>query len=264
MDGLLHSEMSRGKIFIATLIITIGMLTTTAVKRQPPEPPGPTEFIAFREKKLGLSEESRTVYLACPGEDIAGPAEGIKAIPFTFGGEQHTLYTGPTPSRTIKKLHLDLDRDGGTELYSLQNGILTAESCGKTIWQSPGEWWVEDFFNGDANNDGIPDLNLLVWKAGSFGERKPFWVTEEDKSVKNHLFIFDLAGGSIRPVWQSSNLDRPNHGSVLQDLDGDGKNELIVGEGDYGKDRISRVTVWRWNGWGFTLISSDWTLQLQN
>jgi len=40
--------------------------------------------------------------------------------------------------------------------------------------------------------------------------------------VKNHLFIFDLVNGAIKPVWQSSNLDCPNRSVELADLDGDG------------------------------------------
>ena len=35
----------------------------------------------------------------------------------------------------------------------------------------------------------------------------------------------------MKPVWQSSNLDRPNYEAGLADLDGDGTNELVVVEG---------------------------------
>ncbi len=114
---------------------------------------------------------------------------------------------------------------------------------------------MDDFFLGDSDNNSIPELNLLVWKAGSFGPHKPFWVTEEDYSVKNHLFIFKLVEGVIKPVWQSSNLDRPNYKAGLADLDGDGTNELVVMEGEYDDPGVREAGVWRWNGWGFSKIS---------
>ena len=114
---------------------------------------------------------------------------------------------------------------------------------------------MDDFFLGDSDNNSIPELNLLVWKAGSFGPHKPFWVTEEDYSVKNHLFIFKLVEGVIKPVWQSSNLDRPNYEAGLADLDGDGTNELVVVEGEYDDPGVREAGVWRWNGWGFSKIS---------
>lgn len=158
-------------------------------------------------------------------------------------------------SRLIKKRSFDLNQDGISEDYSLQDGRLEVTSDWQTIWQSPDNWWVDDFFLGDANNDGIPELNLLVWKSGSFGPHKPFWVTQNDNSVKNHLFIFKLTGSSFKPVWQSSNLDRPNYETILEDLDGDGDNELIVTEGDYTNPGEREVGIWKWNGWGFSKIS---------
>ncbi len=58
-----------------------------------------------------------------------------------------------------------------------------------------------------------------------------FWVEEEDRSVKNHLFIFKLVGNVVKPVWQSSNLDRPNYELWLSDVNGDGENELVTWKG---------------------------------
>lgn len=157
-------------------------------------------------------------------------------------------------SRLNKEQRFDLDRDGILEVYSLQNGSLKVADASRSIWQSPDEWWVDDFFLGDADNDGIPELNLLVWKSGSFGPHKPFWITGEDISVKNHLFVYKLVEGVIKPVWQSSNLDRPNYEARLEDLDGDGINELVVVEGDYNDPGVREDGIWRWNGWGFSKI----------
>ncbi|NLW25384.1 MAG: hypothetical protein GXY91_09160 [Clostridia bacterium] len=127
-------------------------------------------------------------------------------------------------------------------------------SGGSLLWQSPEEWWVDNFFLGDINNDGIQEASLLVWKEGSFGPYRPFWVEEEDNSVKNHLYIYKLKEGKIKPVWQSSNLDRPNYSGTLVDFDGDGEMELLVVEGSYTDFKLRKMTLWKWNGWGFSRI----------
>lgn len=110
------------------------------------------------------------------------------------------------------------------------------------------------FLPGDANNDGRPELNLLLWKEGSFGPQRPFWVEGEDRSVKNHLFVFKLEEGEIKAVWQSSNLDRPNLRAALIDRDGDGKKELLALEGTYTGSGEFQLTLWQWNGWGFSRL----------
>lgn len=155
----------------------------------------------------------------------------------------------------IKEQSLDLDGNGLREKYFLQRGKLEVNGAVGVIWRTPDDWWVENFVLGDANNDGVPDLNLSVWKAGSFGPCKPFWIIEEDNEVKNHLFIFNLVNGSFKPVWQSSNLERFNYELALIDINNDGQNELLVLEGNYANPREKRVNVWQWNGWGFTCLT---------
>ncbi len=155
----------------------------------------------------------------------------------------------------IKKEEFDVDGDGLPERYSLQQGKLTVNNTAGILWQTPNDWWVEDFVLGDINNDGIINLILSVWKPGNFGSCKPFWVTEEDNRIKNHLFIFKLVDGSFKPLWQSSNLKRPNYRLALIDIGNDGRNLLLVLEGDYTFSNKWRVNIWQWNGWGFTCLA---------
>ena len=154
----------------------------------------------------------------------------------------------------MQSQQFDLDDNGSLEKFNLSNGMITVRASSRIIWQSPDDWWVNYFFLGDANNDGMAELNLLVWKEGSFGPYKPFWLEEEeeDTSIKNHLFIFKLVSDSIKPVWQSSNLDRPNYRAALIDLNNDGENELLVTEGSYTDHTWQAITLWKWNGWGFS------------
>lgn len=149
----------------------------------------------------------------------------------------------------------DLNNDSFKEEYRLQNGKLTVKQQGKIIWQSDKEWFIDSFVLADSTNDGVIDLNLSVWKPGNFGKSKPFWVEENDQSVKNHFFIFDLRDSQLKPVWQSSNLDKPNCQFSIVDINNDKENELIVIEGEYkkpGECQGKYTAIWKWNGWGFS------------
>jgi len=191
-------------------------------------------------------------------EEAAVPAWDQESRVFKEGRSYVFYARRPLPASRLHKVRrYDLDRDGSPEVYSLQDGILEVTDGSRLIWQSQDDWWVDDFFLGDSDNNGMPELNLLVWKAGCFGPHRPFWITEEDYSVKNHLFIFKLVEGVMKPVWQSSNLERPNYEAGLADLDGDGTNELVVVEGDYEDPGVREAGAWRWNGWGFTKISYE-------
>ncbi|HHT47038.1 MAG TPA: hypothetical protein GX004_07100 [Firmicutes bacterium] len=177
-----------------------------------------------------------------------------------FGAGDRYLFgvSGFLPQyRLVQSRDFDLDGNGIREKYVLRNGRVTVKDGSRIIWQSEDDWWVDYFFVGDANNDGVLELNLLVWKEGSFGPYRPFWIEEEDLSVKNHLFIFKLEKETFKPVWQSSNLDRPNYCAALIDINSDGENELVVLEGSYTDPKRTEVTLWKWNGWGFTRIDLD-------
>lgn len=156
--------------------------------------------------------------------------------------------------RITRSQQCDLDGNGKPEEYVLKDGHLTVKEDSNIIWQSPEDWWVDYFFIGDSTNDGRPKLNLSVWKEGSFGPYKPFWIKDEDTSVKNHLFIFQLEKNKFKPVWQSSNLDCPMLHATLMDLNGDGEKELVVREGSYTDPKKCEVTIWKWDGWGFSKI----------
>ena len=166
-------------------------------------------------------------------------------------------------SNIFKKEKRDLNNNLFFETYELKNGKLTIEENKKNIWESSDNWWIDDFNFNDSNNDGIVDINLSLWKPGNFGKSKPFWVEENDMSIKNHFFILNLIGNSIKEVWGSSNLSNPNCEFKFGDIDNDKENELIVVEGDYLEEKCNGnfIAVWKWNGWGF---SNEWRSEKGN
>jgi poly-gamma-glutamate synthesis protein (capsule biosynthesis protein) len=158
----------------------------------------------------------------------------------------------------------DLDGDGMTEEYILVDHHLTVREGEKYLWRSPSNWRIDNFALGDVDNDGTVNLVLTLWKTGSFGSIKPFWQTAEDTSYKNHLFVYRLQNKAMKQVWCSSDLDRPIVSFTIRDVDGDGPS-LVVEEGKYRNisgERYAldtkapvRTTVWRWDEWGFRLIT---------
>lgn len=164
-------------------------------------------------------------------------------------------------------LMADLNEDSIMEQYLLEKGHLTVSEGEQHLWQTPGEWHVDCFALEDVDNDGVPNLTLSLWKQGSFGSQKPFWHDGKDISYKNHLFVFKMVDNTFKEVWCSSNLDRPIVSFSIQDMDGDGLNELVVQEGEYRKvygerytldtDSPIRTTVLQWQEWGFSTLTDD-------
>lgn len=158
----------------------------------------------------------------------------------------------------LKEEQADLDNNSFPEIYTLKNNRLTITIGDNNVWQSPADWRVDNFILADSNNDGIVEINLSVWKIGDFGTSQPFWIKNNDLSLKNHFFIFSFVKGKIQPLWQSSNLEAPNCDFMFADVDGDGRNDLVVIEGDYSQPPACQgnyAAVWKWNGWGF---SNEW------
>jgi hypothetical protein len=177
------------------------------------------------------------------------------------------MFSSPVDSAHSVLASGDLDGDGKTEEYFLEDNVLSVKEGGHRLWKSPQEWHVDSFSLADADNDGTVNLVMSLWKEGSFGEAKPFWHDGEDVSYKNHLFVYKLEGDAFRPVWCSSNLYRPILSFDIKDTDGDGQNELVAREGRYKKvsgeryttdlDTDAQTTVWKWKEWGFEKIKKE-------
>ena len=143
----------------------------------------------------------------------------------------------------------------------LEGGSLTVVHRGQEVWRSDPSWDVRELLVADLNNDDEQEVALVLWKPfrpdppvfyDAFGFPAPW----EEGSLRNHLFVYGWRDGDWLPLWCSSPIADPISDLTLGDVDGDEANELVALEGSYGDclDAPARqVSVWRWNGWGFTL-----------
>lgn len=161
---------------------------------------------------------------------------------------KHQIRTGN------KEEFFDWNNDNIKERFLLKDYSLIIYAEEKNIWQSNTEWHVDDFILGDSNNDQKIELNLLVWKSGNFGSSQPFWEEQNDLSIKNHFFVYQIKDNNVKALWQSSNLDRPNCSAEIYDVDNDNENELVALEGEYRQPYQCEPkfrAIWKWEEWGF-------------
>lgn len=138
---------------------------------------------------------------------------------------------------------------GGTDVViSLENRRLEFFCGGEAVWSTPPEYQVQDFQWDDIDSDGKPELLLLCWRIGTYGEHRPFWVEENDERWSQHIFIYDWDGREISPLWMASDL-----GMEVRDWKYDEHGYLIL------LDRQERLSGWAWLSWGLERVDTDVT-----
>lgn len=137
-----------------------------------------------------------------------------------------------------------------TAQLQLQNRRLSlfledAEGGLSPVYQTAWDWCVQDVLTYDINQDGQEELILLVWKHGSYGEHRPFWVKHNDIRLEQHIFIYqwdETRAARLRPIWMSSAL-----GYQVTQIARGTKESLVV------TDRTGESKVWQWQGFGLKL-----------
>jgi len=132
---------------------------------------------------------------------------------------------------------IDLTGDGVPEIVRRQGEAVEVLQGEHSVWRSPPEWMIRDLALGDPNQDGRFEALLAIDKAE--GTSQPF--------------VVGYRGGSYHDLWGGSPVHAPILEVELGDLDGDGLQELAAIEA--APDGSARyLTVWRWHGWGFSLV----------
>jgi hypothetical protein len=91
---------------------------------------------------------------------------------------------------------------------------------------------------GDPNDDGRGELLLALWRPDPAGY------------LRSQPYIVGYRGGTYQVLWGGRPLVYPLREVELGDVDGDGRQELVVLEE---QGNIQTVAVWRWQGWSFSL-----------
>lgn len=125
----------------------------------------------------------------------------------------------------------------------------------------PPDWQVTAATLADVTGDGVAEWVLIVWRPWRD------WPIQQWSTVPSPIAEFhDLQGDSChlilldpedgREIWAGSALPVPLLSMIVDDVDGDGANEVLAVEGSYAGGRHGTGThmdVWHWNGFGFTL-----------
>ncbi|MDR2749537.1 MAG: hypothetical protein LBC41_02650 [Clostridiales bacterium] len=143
--------------------------------------------------------------------------------------------------------------------FELKAGRLEIYNGTLEVWRSKDEWYIDSFELGDINADEITDFVFILWKSFSFGAKHPARMTNDDASVRCHVFVYSVKDNRVKSIWASSNLPRPIYsfelnmdGEVTPTLSGA---RLIAQEGLYYTEDFSKTETveytYAWSGWGF-------------
>lgn len=184
---------------------------------------------------------------------------------FTWSDQRLVTISSPPSGITIPAdLPVDLDGDGHDEDIVHKNRRLEILSQGLVVWDSPQEWQITQAEITDLNRDDVPEVALLLWREFSpwpidayipHPGRIQDFHDQENRSC--HLILIGFSQGAYRELWAGSALADPLLAFASADLDQDGFQELIALESRYDAHFLesSSLTVWEWNGFGFTLLA---------
>lgn len=132
---------------------------------------------------------------------------------------------------------------GEPEQIVLKRRTVTVFDRGEAVWQSDREIRVQDVLWGDIDHDGANELMLLCWKQGRYGDSRPFWVTEDEKTWSQHIYLYDWTDGEIRPIWMASDI-----GMDVVRWSFDETARLVL------TDRSGAQSAWDWISWGLSSL----------
>lgn len=156
----------------------------------------------------------------------------------------------------------DLDGDGGAELLVVSSGQASIRRGEEVVWSSPVEWDVRHARITDLNQDAAPEIALLLWRDFAPWPIDDYLVSpgrisdfHDSADRACHLILVGWRHHRFEELWAGSALSRPVVAFEPADIDGDGDLELAALEAGYDDPpgRVRSVSVWGWNGFGFTL-----------
>lgn len=169
---------------------------------------------------------------------IAPPPEWLGFACRQDGCEPETAGGEPGTAGIFWSGAMDLTGDGQPERVRRAAQGVAVYQQGEATWSSPPEWQVVDLALGDPNDDGRGELLLALWRPDLEGY------------LRSQPYIVGYRGGAYKVLWGGRPLVYPLREVELGDVDGDGREELVVLEE---QGEAQTVAVWRWQGWSFSL-----------
>lgn len=158
-----------------------------------------------------------------------------------------------------REFQADLDGDGKLEAISLKDKALTISSGTNSLSDAssteanevqeatlPEGRYTSDVWVHDLDYDGIPEVITLTWKRGSFGPYRPFWHTDEDDEMTQHVFVFSYVDGQLHDKWLSSDVRMEISEASM---DAAGRLTLTLTDGTQ--------EVCEWQEWGFAFLDEN-------
>ena len=85
----------------------------------------------------------------------------------------------------VKWEEFSADYADGYMVLKKRNVTLYADdTCTTPLWSSQRDWFVQNVVIKDLDHDGSEEIIMLVWKHGSYGDHRPFWVEKNDIRIK--------------------------------------------------------------------------------
>jgi hypothetical protein len=146
----------------------------------------------------------------------------------------------------------------------VKHGLARIESPSGN-WQSPESWTVQQAAWTDLNHDGVSEVTLQVkrpfapWPVDRVLPYGGFIAShQDDRGQSSHIILIGWKKDHWGELWAGSALARPVLSFQTVDVDQDGRQELVVLEGNYASQdpgAASSLAVWKWNTFGFDLVA---------
>lgn len=176
---------------------------------------------------------------AAAPDELEAPAARRVGVACDAGGcRQADVPSAPRSGGLFTVGQIDLTGDGVAEEVRREGEAVVIYEGGVEVWRTRPAWRVADAALGDPNDDGRGELLVA------------FSQPEAGGGMQSQPFVVGYRRGGYRVLWGGSGVAQAIHEVALDDVDGDGAEELVVLE-EAGDRRT--VSVWTWHGWGFFL-----------
>ncbi|MBO4456652.1 MAG: CapA family protein [Butyrivibrio sp.] len=138
----------------------------------------------------------------------------------------------------------------GGELLELKNKhVSVKQNDGEILFETEKDYYVQDVTTADLDSDGRQDIIFLLWKKGRYGRSKPFWVSEEETDLSQHIFIYNIGkDGKMRQKWCASDIGYElGRMKIMED-----NPKFLLTE-----DLEGGCKIWSWQGFGLAEVKSE-------